>query len=71
MLKNNPQNSVIIMDNTPYHSVVKDEGSTVASRNEETIQWLKHQNISMGEDIKKATLMMLVLLDKPVSNLYC
>lgn len=35
LLKNIPSNSVIIVDNAPYHSVIKDKAPTTASEKEE------------------------------------
>ena len=64
LLKNIPPNSVIVMDNAPYHSVIKDKAPTMASKKEEMVEWLKRRNIPLTEDMKKAELMEFVLFDK-------
>ena len=70
LLKNIPPNSVIAMDNAPYHSVIKDKAPTMDSKKEEMVNWLKRRNIPLTEDMKKAELMELVLINKPKFPVY-
>lgn len=58
------------MYNDLYHSEIKKKAPTVASSKEEMIQWLKRQIIPLREDIKKAKLMELMLLNKPQFPVY-
>jgi transposase len=65
LLPNIPQKSVIIMDNAPYHSVIKNKAPTMASSKADMIQWLKNNNIEIEPNLFKAELYNIIKLNKP------
>ena len=53
LLENIKKNSVIVMDNAPYHSVIIDKAPTTASRKQEIIDWLVQHDVVVQNDLKK------------------
>lgn len=70
LLHNLPDNSVIVMDNAPYHSVILDKAPTMAARKSELIDWLKAHNIEVQDDMRKGELIHLVKQNKPQFPVY-
>ncbi|XP_031335611.1 uncharacterized protein LOC116165367 [Photinus pyralis] len=60
LIPNLPANSIVVMDNAPYHSVQINKPPTMNNRKEVIRSWLDANNISTTEDMRKAELLMLV-----------
>jgi hypothetical protein len=43
----------IVMDNAPYHSVKINKPPTTSSRKKDIQNWLRNQNISLEDSLKK------------------
>ena len=55
LLPNLPRNSVIVVDNAPYHNVVEEKIPTKSSRKGEMQAWLTKHNIDWEpKDLKKS-----------------
>lgn len=65
LLPNIPPNSVIVMDNAPYHSVRKEKIPTMNSLKSEMQEWLTLHNISWDATMIKPQLYTLIKLHKP------
>lgn len=65
-----PVGSVIIMDNAPYHSRVKDKAPTSNSTKGEMTKWLKDRKITFSPDLRKPELYNVVKLHKPPRPTY-
>lgn len=57
--------SVIILDNAPYHSVLKDKAPNLSSRKEDIVQWLREHKVTVDDALKKVELIELVSRNKP------
>ena len=55
-----PKNSVIIMDNVPYHSVMAERIPNSAWRKADTVAWLNLKNIRLEESCVKTELLEIV-----------
>ena len=53
-------NSVIVMDNAPYHSVKSERIPNKSWRRGDIITWLQSKNIAYSEGLVKAELLELV-----------
>lgn len=63
LLPNIPKNSLIIMDNAPYHNALSADSAPIASSKKEDIRrWLAKNNVPLAEDCLK--LEMIELLNK-------
>lgn len=60
-----PANSLIIMDNAPYHSVVLNKVPNTSSRKQEIIDWLEKNKISFSCALTKHELLDIVKRNKP------
>lgn len=60
LLPNVKPNSVIVMDNAPYHTVRVDKAPTTASRKEHIISWLQRHNVNADSSLTKGALLSLV-----------
>ena len=58
------QACIIVMDNAPYHSVVKDKAPTTANRKNEIIEWLRGKEINFDESLTKLELLAIVKQNK-------
>lgn len=65
-----PKNSVIVLDNAPYHSVKAEKTPTTAWRKQDIRDWLESKNISAADDLVKAELLHIVSLHKHKYNKY-
>jgi len=68
LLPNITENSLIIMDNAPYHKVLSDNSAPTAASSKEDIQnWLRENKISYSSDCLKAELidMLLKIVPEP------
>lgn len=65
-----PPGSVIVMDNAPYHSIIKDKAPTSSSTKAEMIQWLQEKGIVSSADLRKWELYEIVKLHKPPQPKY-
>lgn len=55
-----PENSVIVLDNAPYHSRKVEKIPTTNTKKEEIIQWLKVKKNAFHEDMLKRELLKIV-----------
>lgn len=61
LLPNIEKNSIIIMDNAPYHSVQLNKAPTSSSRKSDIVDWLQKNGIhSFHREMKKAELLEIV-----------
>lgn len=70
LLSNIPLNSVIIMDNTQYHSVRINKPPSKRSTKEGMIEWLLNKGIDCSQSIQKFELIELINQNKPKETLY-
>lgn len=66
LIPNIPKNSLIIMDNAPYHNVLSEHSAPIATSKKETIRyWLENNNISYSNDCLKSELVDMLLKIAP------
>ncbi|KAL0879226.1 hypothetical protein ABMA27_003009 [Loxostege sticticalis] len=65
LIPNITEPSIIVMDNAPYHSVIKNKTPTSANRVSELREWLIENNISFDPHLRKPSLLALVRKHKP------
>lgn len=70
LLPNIPNNSVIIMDNAPYHSMLQEKLPTSTSRKAEMIEWLNCHGISCSLIMLKHDLYEIVKQHKKEKQRY-
>ncbi|XP_076665030.1 uncharacterized protein LOC143367279 [Andrena cerasifolii] len=70
LLPNIPHNSVIVMDNAPYHSVQQNKPPTKSNRKGDIIDWLNRNKIQCSEQMTKFELMHLVQTNKNAEKTY-
>lgn len=59
LLPNIPPNSVIVMDNAPYHSVALEKAPTKSTRKADIQLWLTKKGVPWSEDMVRAELLEL------------
>ncbi|GJQ81828.1 hypothetical protein Trydic_g367 [Trypoxylus dichotomus] len=64
-----PLNSLVIMDNTPYHSAVTNKIPNTLSRKHDIADWLTNHNISFSRDVTKLELLDTVKRNNPETNI--
>jgi hypothetical protein len=64
-----PTNSVVVMDNAPYHNIQVDKVTSQYSVKTGIIAWLHKNGISCDEKIRKQQLYFLVAANKPREKL--
>jgi transposase len=64
------RNSVIVMDNAPYHSVKLEKVPTMAWRKDSIIEWLDEKHIPHRNDLLKIELLELVKTKKGLYDGY-
>ena len=57
LIPNFPQKSVVVIDNTSYHSVQEDKYPTQASRKADMQAWLTKHNVAWSNDMLKVELL--------------
>ena len=60
LLPNLPDNSVVIMDNAPYHSVQENKPPPKSAIKQDMISWLEKNNIPFSPDMRKPELYRLI-----------
>lgn len=65
-----PSHSVIVMDNAPYHSVIKNKAPTSNTKKSEIIAWLVGNKVPYCEKQTRVELLQLVKLHKPQTKQY-
>lgn len=65
LIHNLTEPSIIVMDNAPYHSVVKNKAPTSANKVDELRLWLLENNVSFDPSLRKPALLQLVKKNKP------
>ncbi|XP_050516232.1 uncharacterized protein LOC126891099 [Diabrotica virgifera virgifera] len=69
LIPNLPPNSVLVIDNAPYHNVQTEKCPTMSSRKAEIQQWLTTRNISFTDGMLKFEL-YIIKLHKPRFKTY-
>lgn len=65
VLPNLEPNSVVVIDNAPYHNIKIDKAPTSKSRKQEMKNWLLKNRVPFSDDMLVPELYKLVLLHKP------
>lgn len=68
LIPNLPQNSVVVMDNAPYHSVQENKVPTKSSTKPLMLEWLTKNNVKASITMRKDELFHLVQLHKPIEK---
>lgn len=68
LIPNLRPNSVLIVDNAPYHNVQVDKAPNSNSKKCDMIAWLHEHNIDFDESMLKPQLYKLILLHKPAQK---
>ncbi|XP_066596594.1 uncharacterized protein [Prorops nasuta] len=64
------QNSVIVMDNAPYHSVKTEKIPNMSWTIKAIVEWIEGKGIEIGADMVKAELLQIVQKEKHLYNNY-
>jgi transposase len=70
MLQNIPPESVIVMDNAPYHSVLAEKIPTKYSTKLHMIQFLRNRGVHCDEGMRKEHLFQIIELHRPREKQY-
>lgn len=70
LVPNLPANSVLVIDNAPYHNKQIDKCPTSSTRKEDMQKWLRGKNISFRADMLKPELYNLIKASKPQYKTY-
>jgi transposase len=70
LIPNLPQNSVVVIDNAPYHSIQLNKVPNSSNRKQEIMDWLASNNIPCSSDLRKIELLDLVKRNQPRTKLY-
>lgn len=70
LIPNLPKESVLVIDNAPYHNVQVDKAPTSASRKDDMRKWLSDKNIAWNDAMLKPELYNLIKLYKPRYKTY-
>jgi hypothetical protein len=65
-----PAQSVIVLDNAPYHCLQIDEPPSAYAIKADIISWLGKNGVSCNETMRKSELFYLILPLKPKENIY-
>lgn len=65
LIPNLPHNSLVVIDNAPYHSTQTDKPPVSSSLKSEMQSWLRKNNISFEEKMTKPELYHKILINKP------
>lgn len=65
LLPNMPANSILAIDNAPYHSMQSEKAPTTATKKGDMITWLQNKNIPFTQDMLKAELYEIIKRHKP------
>ncbi|KAJ8915919.1 hypothetical protein NQ315_015534 [Exocentrus adspersus] len=65
LLPNIPPNSIVVLDNAPYHSVLEDKVPTKSTTKKDMILWLSKRNITHDPALRKMELYEIVQANKP------
>lgn len=70
LIPNLPPNSVLVIDNAPYHNVQVEKCPNMGSRKQEMREWLRARNIPFTNDMLKIDLYSLIKVHKPQYKTY-
>lgn len=70
LIPNIPENSVIVIDNAPYHNVQLNPAPTSSTLKANMIQWLSERNIHYSTDMLKPELYSIIKGNKPKYKLF-
>lgn len=65
LILNLPKNSIVVIDNAPYHSTQSVKAPTSATLKGDMQQWLRDNNIPFDEKIRKRELYHIIKKAKP------
>jgi transposase len=65
-----PKNSVLVLDNAPYHNYQTEKLPTSHSKKSDLMQWLSDKNIPFTSNMFKPELYKLVQMNKPLHKTY-
>lgn len=65
LIPNITEPSIIVMDNAPYHSVVKNKAPTSANKVDDLRLWLLENDVTFEPNLRKPALLALVKKNKP------
>lgn len=68
LLPNIPRNSIIVMDNAPYHSKEENKPPNMNNRKQVMVEWLQAHNIEFPSYSTKPELYLLIKQHKPPKN---
>lgn len=70
LFPNIPTGSVIVMDNAPYHSELKEKVPTKYSTKQAMITWLQYKNLQHDPSSRKADLFEIISQNRPTEKSY-
>lgn len=65
LIPNLTKPAIIVMDNAPYHSVIRNKAPTSSSKVSEIKLWLSENNVPFEDSLRKPNLLMLVKQHRP------
>lgn len=68
LLPNIPRNSIIVMDNAPYHSKEENKPPNMNNRKQVMVEWLQAHNIEFPSESTKPELYLIIKQHKPPKN---
>ncbi|XP_031836267.1 uncharacterized protein LOC116428588 isoform X2 [Nomia melanderi] len=70
LLPNIPPNTVVVMDNAPYHSVEMNKPPNKYAKKADMLSWLEQNNVPHTEKMKQYELAELIARNKPTKKTY-
>lgn len=70
VIPNLPPNSVVIMDNAPYHTKQEDKPPSKYEVKREMIAWLRRKGVACDEHMTKTVLIDLIEINKPREKVF-
>ncbi|XP_076229205.1 uncharacterized protein LOC143174156 isoform X1 [Nomia melanderi] len=70
LVPNIPPNTVVVMDNAPYHSTEMNKAPHKYAKREDMLSWLEQNNLPHKEKMKKYELAELISRHKPAKRIY-
>lgn len=65
LIPNLPPNSIVVIDNAPYHSKQLNKPPTMAARKQDMQNWLSERNITFDPRMTKAELNYIIIRNRP------
>lgn len=70
LIPNLPKNSVLVVDNAPYHNVQLDKAPNMTTKKDDMKEWLTRRNIPFTDDMTKVDLYSIIKSNKPRCKTY-